>query len=144
MLANEVFARANAGASFDTWRLFQIVYIVSHLPALAAREHTDAELRRELDHVDVLWFPAGGGKTEAYLGLIIGALFYDRLRGKHAGVTSWLRFPLRMLSVQQLFRMLRVLVIAEDLRVERSIGAMDDDPFALGYLVGIRWNTELA
>ena len=136
MLANEVFARANAGASFDTWRLFQIVYIISHLPALAARELTDAELRRELDHVDVLWFPAGGGKTEAYLGLIIGALFYDRLRGKHAGVTSWLRFPLRMLSVQQLFRMLRVLVIAEDLRVERSIGATDDDPFALGYLVG--------
>ncbi len=135
-LANEVFARANAGASFDTWRLFQIVYIVSHLPALAAREHTDAELRRELDHVDVLWFPAGGGKTEAYLGLIIGALFYDRLRGKHAGVTSWLRFPLRMLSVQQLFRMLRVLVIAEDLRAERSIGSRDDDPFALGYLVG--------
>jgi hypothetical protein len=135
-LANEVFALANAGASFDTWRLFQIVYIVSHLPALAAREHADAELRRELDHVDVLWFPAGGGKTEAYLGLIIGALFYDRLRGKHAGVTSWLRFPLRMLSVQQLFRMLRVLVVAEDLREARSIGSTDDDPFALGYLVG--------
>jgi hypothetical protein len=135
-LANEVFAKANAGASFDTWRLFQIVYIISHLPALAARERTDGEMRRELDHVDVLWFPAGGGKTEAYLGLIIAALFYDRLRGKHAGVTSWLRFPLRMLSVQQLFRLLRVLVVAEDLRIERGIGSRHDDPFALGYLVG--------
>jgi Helicase conserved C-terminal domain len=135
-LANEVFARVNARASFDTWRLFQIVYIVSHLPALAAREHADAELRAELDHADVLWFPAGGGKTEAYLGLIITALFYDRLRGKHAGVTSWLRFPLRMLSVQQLSRMLRVLVIAEDLRIERGVGLASDDPFALGYLVG--------
>ena len=135
-LANEVFARANADASFDTWRLFQIVYIVSHLPALAVRERTDTEMRRELDHVDVLWFPAGGGKTEAYLGLIIAALFYDRLRGKHAGVTSWLRFPLRMLSVQQLFRTLRVLVIAEDLRIERGVGSRHDDPFALGYLVG--------
>jgi hypothetical protein len=135
-LANEVFAQANARASFDTWRLFQIVYIVSHLPALAARESSDAEMRRELDHVDVLWFPAGGGKTEAYLGLIIAALFYDRLRGKHAGVTSWLRFPLRMLSVQQLSRMLRVLVSAEDLRVTRGVGTADDDPFALGYLVG--------
>jgi helicase-like protein len=135
-LANEVFARANAGKSFDTWRLFQLVYIVTHLPALAAREHDDAELRRELDHVDVLWFPAGGGKTEAYLGLIITALFYDRLRGKDAGVTSWLRFPLRMLSVQQLFRMLRVLVLAEDLRRERHIGPNTADPFALGYLVG--------
>ncbi|UOY00285.1 helicase-related protein [Blastococcus sp. PRF04-17] len=135
-LANEVFRRANAGKPFDTWRLFQLVYIVTHLPALAARELDDLEMRRELDHVDVLWFPAGGGKTEAYLGLIIAALFYDRLRGKHAGVTSWLRFPLRMLSVQQLYRMLRVLVLAEELRQEEGIGAADDDPFALGYLVG--------
>jgi hypothetical protein len=84
----------------------------------------------------VLWFPAGGGKTEAYLGLIITALFYDRLRGKDSAVTSWLRFPLRMLSVQQLSRMLRVLVVAEQLRIERSIGSVSADPFALGYLVG--------
>lgn len=137
-LANEVFAKANQGKSFDTWRLFQLAYIVTHLPALAAREHDDPKLRRELDHVDVLWFPAGGGKTEAYLGLIITALFYDRLRGKDAGVTAWLRFPLRMLSVQQLFRMLRVLVIAEELRETRSIGDSKADPFALGYLVGGR------
>ncbi|MBO3084099.1 helicase-related protein [Cellulomonas fengjieae] len=135
-LANEVFAQANSGARFDTWRLFQLVYIVSHLPALAARENDDVEMRRELDHADVLWFPAGGGKTEAYLGLIITAMFYDRDRGKDGGVTSWLRFPLRMLSVQQLFRMLRVLVIAEDLRRENNIGRAGADPFSLGYLVG--------
>lgn len=135
-LANETFALANAGRPFATWRLFQLVYIVTHLPALAARESNDADYRRELDHVDVLWFPAGGGKTEAYLGLIVTALFYDRLRGKNAGVTTWLRFPLRMLSVQQVFRMLRVLVVAEDLRRERHIGSGSADPFALGYLVG--------
>ncbi|WP_299450968.1 helicase-related protein [uncultured Serinicoccus sp.] len=135
-LANETFARANAGKPFSTWRLFQLVYIVTHLPALVAREKDDPEYRRELDHVDVLWFPAGGGKTEAYLGLIVTALFYDRLRGKNAGVTTWLRFPLRMLSVQQVFRMLRVLVVAEDLRGEKHIADPDADPFALGYLVG--------
>jgi hypothetical protein len=145
-LANDVFARANAGKTFDTWRLFQLVYIVSHLPALATRELNDAEMRRELDYADVLWFPAGGGKTEAYLGLIVTAMFYDRMRGKGAGVTSWLRFPLRMLSVQQLFRMLSVLVIAEDLRLARGIGP-HTDPFSLGYLVGsggtpngLRWS----
>ena len=135
-LANEVFARANAGKPFDTWRLFQLVYIVTHLPALAAREHDDPDMRRELDHVDVLWFPAGGGKTEAYLGLIVTALFYDRLRGKDAGVTSWLRFPLRMLSVQQL--------VPHAARARHRRGPArrarhrrpDADPFALGYLVG--------
>ncbi|MBB4854036.1 hypothetical protein HNP40_001416 [Mycobacteroides chelonae] len=135
-LANETFSRANADKPFTTWRLFQLVYIVTNLPALVARELNDPEYRRELDHVDVLWFPAGGGKTEAYLGLIISALFYDRLRGKDAGVTAWLRFPLRMLSVQQVFRMLRVLVIAESLRREENVGSPDADPFALGYLVG--------
>ena len=49
----------------------------------------------------MLWFPTGGGKTEAYLGLIVTAIFYDRFRGKDRGVTAWLKFPLRMLSVQQ-------------------------------------------
>lgn len=136
-LANEVFARVNEHRPYDSWRLFQLVYLVTHLPALAAREHRDrADLRAELDHTDVLWFPAGGGKTEAYLGLILTALFYDRLRGKHAGVSAWLRFPLRMLSVQQLDRTLRLLAVAETLRCEQRIGAADDDPFALGYLAG--------
>ena len=78
------------------------------------------------------------------MGLIIAALFYDRLRGKYAGVTSWLRFPLRMLSVQQLSRMLRVLVIAEDLRVATCIGTADDDPFALGLPGRIGGNAERA
>ena len=135
-LANRTFARLNAAKPFDSWRLFQFVYIVTNLPALAAREkngRTDlvSELR---DFADVLWFPTGGGKTEAYLGLIVTALFYDRLRGKAHGPTAWLKFPLRMLSVQQLVRVLRILVVAEDLRREATGGV--GDPFTLGYMVG--------
>lgn len=134
-LANLAFSRANADKGYDSWRLFQIVYLVSHLPDLAAREHTDDPLyRRELDFADVLWVPTGGGKTEAYLGLIVTALLYDRLRGKAKGVTAWLKFPLRMLSVQQLSRVLRILVEAEGIRREELQGA--GGPFELGYLVG--------
>lgn len=133
-LTNQTFATLTEGA-YDTWRLFQIVYLVLHLPALAAREHRGRpDLVSELDHVDVLWFPTGGGKTEAYLGLIVTALFYDRLRGKARGVTAWLKFPLRMLSVQQLARVLRALVVAEDLR-KRELGG-PGRPFELGYFVG--------
>lgn len=133
-LANESFARANQAKSYSSWRLFQLVYIVSHIPALAARESNDAKQLAELDNVDVLWFPTGGGKTEAYLGLTLVAAFYDRLRGKKAGVTAWLKFPLRMLSVQQLIRVLRILAVADDVRQEslEHAGA----PFELGYLVG--------
>src|SRR5690606_3503431 len=81
-LANQAFSQTNAHKSYDSWRLFQLVYIVMHLPALAAREHRQrTDFRKELDKVDVLWLPTGGGKPEAYLGLILVAAFYDRLRG---------------------------------------------------------------
>ncbi len=136
ILANAVFAKANESRPYSAWRLFQLVFIVSHLPALAARENRDnIDLLREIEHADVLWFPTGGGKTEAYLGLIVAALFYDRLRGKKRGVSAWLKFPLRMLSVQQLARVLRVLVIAEALR-ESELDDLQAAPFRLGYLVG--------
>jgi len=134
-LANRSFAEANAGRDYRSWRLFQLVYIVSQLPALAARTHPeDVRFTSELDYADVLWFPTGGGKTEAYLGLIVTAAFYDRLRGKSRGVTAWLKFPLRMLSVQQLARVLRILVNADEIRQKEidEPGA----PFELGYLVG--------
>jgi hypothetical protein len=134
-LTNQSFAEANAGREHSSWRLFQLVYIVSQLPALAARTHPEeARFTSELDYADVLWFPTGGGKTEAYLGLIVTASFYDRLRGKSRGVTSWLKFPLRMLSVQQLARVLRILVFADEIRQNEL-----DEPgasFELGYLVG--------
>ncbi|SHU25857.1 helicase domain-containing protein [Mycobacteroides abscessus subsp. bolletii] len=130
-LANRAFAGSRAGGR---WRLFQLVFIMSELAALAGRENpTQPRLRAELDAVDVLWFPTGGGKTEAYLGLIVTALFYDRLRGKERGTTAWLLFPLRMLSVQQLARVNEILHHAE---VARSTENLGGDQFSLGYFVG--------
>lgn len=131
-LANTAFAASRGSTA--RWRLFQLVFIISELAALAGRENpSDPRLRDELDAVDVLWFPTGGGKTEAYLGLIVAALFYDRLRGKERGTSAWLLFPLRMLSVQQLSRVNEVLHHAEAARAAEDIGG---DPFSLGYFVG--------
>lgn len=131
-LANTAFAGSRGPSA--RWRLFQLVFIVSELAALAGRENpTDPLLRDELDAVDVLWFPTGGGKTEAYLGLIVVALFYDRLRGKERGTSAWLLFPLRMLSVQQLSRINEILHHAE---VARAAENIHGDPFTLGYFVG--------
>lgn len=130
-----VFERAGAPRGIDRWRLFQLGFIVTQLPSLAVREGVVAS--DALEYADVLWFPTGGGKTEAYLGLIACALLYDRLRGKAAGVTSWLRFPLRMLSVQQLQRAVRVLYETEQER-QALLGdqAENSDPISLGYFVG--------
>lgn len=131
---------------FPAWRLFQIVFIVTQLPALVVRENinrgewppgTPHDWSDILDRADVLWFPTGGGKTEAYLGLVGCAALYDRLRGKLQGVCAWLRFPLRMLSVQQLQRAIRMVWQMDQQRreLEREHGSLGE-PFSLGYFVG--------
>ena len=141
---NRVFGRlaAKSGGKVRAWRLFQVGFIVSQMPALAVREiqsvdndaYSDA-LRAALDEVAVLWFPTGGGKTEAYLGLIAAALIYDRLRGKSRGVCAWMRFPLRMLSLQQMERLARVIAALNEFRAEEETVNIGD-PFAIGYYVG--------
>jgi hypothetical protein len=139
---NRVFQRTS---KFQSWHLFQIVFIVSELPSLAIREGisngewpsgTSHDWRAVLSSADVLWFPTGGGKTEAYLGLISCAALYDRLRGKSFGVTAWLRFPLRMLSVQQLQRAARVVWETEKERRTLIADDQNSEPISLGYFVG--------
>lgn len=133
-LMNKVNARQH---DFPGWRLFQAVFIVSNLSAIVSRERPDLETEYD-DMADVLWFPTGGGKTEAYLGLIIFNLFYDRLRGKSQGVTAWIRFPLRLLSRQQKSRFLESLLHAEQLRRSDSELGLNGsgDPFSLGFFAG--------
>lgn len=141
---NRVMGRLASG--YDRWRLFQIVFLVTQLPVLVLREGiADGEWPAGVQHSwpedlewgDVLWFPTGGGKTEAYLGLVCCAMLYDRLRGKTLGMTAWLRFPLRMLSVQQLQRAMRMIWEAEKER-QALLGdaAAESDPLRLGYFVG--------
>ena len=82
--------------------------------------------------VDTLWFATGGGKTETYLLYVLTAAFHDRLRGKTEGITSWGRFPLRMLSLQQTQRFADVLVAADLVRRDEKIRGA----FSLGFMVG--------
>ena len=143
-LMNRVFGRVakRTGGRVRAWRLFQIGFIVSQLPSIAVRELSDGpdddyarSLKSALREVGVLWFPTGGGKTEAYLGLIAIALLFDRLRGKTRGICAWMRFPLRMLSLQQLERLARVIAALNELRSEVP-SIQVGDPFAIGYYVG--------
>lgn len=142
--ANRVMGKLARG--YDSWRLFQLVFLVTQLPSLAIRqgiesgefpEGTPRNWADTLEWGDVLWFRTGGGKTEAYLGLACCAMLYDRLRGKSFGVTAWLRFPLRMLSIQQLQRAMRVVWETEQER-KALLGAeaSKSDPIRLGYFVG--------
>jgi hypothetical protein len=137
-LTNETFNRAGRGHKVS-WRLFQVVFLVSQIPGIAALECSTPEDSAEREIVDIIFFPTGGGKTEAYLGTIVFHCFFDRLRGKTAGVTAWTRFPLRLLTLQQTQRVADVIGLAEIIRLEQSdprLKSNSVDGFAVGYFVG--------
>lgn len=137
-LTNETFRRAGDRPSPKrTWRLFQIVFLVSQIPGIAAlaNPRSPDELEREM--VDIIYFPTGGGKTEAYLGVLVFHCFFDRLRGKQAGVTAWTRFPLRLLTLQQTQRMSDIIGMAELVRRAQEEPRLKNAAgFAVGYFVG--------
>ena len=136
-LTNEVFQRGPN----NEWRIFQIVFLISQLPGIIALSNRDPYGLDERKCVDIIYFPTGGGKTEAYLGVTIFHCFFDRLRGKSAGVTAWARFPLRLLTVQQMQRFADVVGMAEIVRLEqndRRLNSPGVDGFAVGYFVGQR------
>lgn len=128
----------NSAKGYDSWRLFQIVFVVSLILDVVAHEpdlmlDDDIVSKAKTDTVDILYFPTGGGKTEAFLGIMIFNLFFDRLRGKEYGNTALLKYPLRLLSVQQVQRVANILAVAEVIRVNEELGG---DVFSLGYFVG--------
>lgn len=139
-LTNETFRRTGNHPTKPkiSWRLFQIVFVVTQIPGIATLKTSTLAGLAEREMVDIIYFPTGGGKTEAYLGVLVFHCFFDRLRGKTAGVTAWLRFPLRLLTLQQTQRMADVIGMAEIVRREQSdhhlSGAVTG--FSVGYFVG--------
>lgn len=135
------------GSGNDTdelqWRPFQLAFQLLGIPGLVepAREGR-ATLERLT--MDLLWFPTGGGKTEAYLGLIAFLLIHRRLRlaprpDEGAGVTAIMRYTLRLLTVQQFERAARMVLACEHLRREANRGgdsSLGTAPFGIGLWVG--------
>ena len=117
------------------WRAFQLAFILLNIAGLAEPEDTDREI------VDLLFFPTGGGKTEAYLGLAAFVIVLRRLRNpdrqrlQGAGVAVIMRYTLRLLTLDQLSRAAGLICALE---LERSA---DPDrygvwPFEIGLWVG--------
>jgi len=121
------------GKSFDGWHLFQLGFILTQVRAVYERHALPHDRRNVAEFADVLWFATGGGKTEAYLGIICIAMLYARLKGRLYGTTAWMRFPLRMLSAQQFQRLSYVVAQAEMLRCREGIKG---HPFTVGYYTG--------
>lgn len=139
ILTNRTFQHAARQRGWDEktagWRLFQLGFIISGIPAVATRMdefHAHYDATRD-ERVSLLYFATGGGKSEAFFGLLIFSLFLDRLRGKLRGVTALMRYPLRLLTAQQARRLARILAEAEVIKSEEKIGGA---PFEIGFWVG--------
>lgn len=140
-LTNEVFKRAGekSNPKKTSWRLFQIVFFVSQIPDIASLDPNIKVSNSHRDTVDIIYFPTGGGKTETYLAVTVFQVFFDRFRGKKGGVSVWTRFPLRLLSIQQMQRFADIIGIAELLRLKQKDSRLNGenvDSFAVGYFVG--------
>lgn len=148
-LTNQAFYRrfsSHREEDRPKWRLFQLVFVVSALTDLLARELQESQEQLSKMKADLISFPTGAGKTEAFTGVVIVQAFYDRLRGKNFGVSAWMKFPLRFLTLQQLERALLAIdsanIVLEEnrelitkVREEYNLGS-DFESFSVGYFVG--------
>lgn len=114
-----------------TWRPFQLGFILVALTSTADANHPDRDL------VDLIWFPTGGGKTEAYLGLAAFEIFRRRLEhGIRGGGTAVItRYTLRLLTTQQFQRAATLVCAMERLRANDPL-AQGMAPFTIGLWVG--------
>ncbi|WP_309052933.1 helicase-related protein [Streptomyces sp.] len=112
------------------WRPFQIAFVLLCMAGIDDPRHDDRKIS------DLLWFPTGGGKTEAYLGLIALTAFLRRIRrgASGGGVTVLMRYTLRLLTLQQFERAAILLCAMEHMR--RRTPELGDEEFSVGMWVG--------
>lgn len=111
------------------WRPFQIAFLLACLPELVYQESA------ERGTVDLIFFPTGGGKTEAYLGAAAISMIARRLRNPaDAGTEVLMRYTLRLLTAQQFLRAAALICVLEDIR--RQSPALGTEPFSIGIWLG--------
>ncbi|MEH7537436.1 helicase-related protein [Bacillus toyonensis] len=114
----------------NTWRAFQIAFILMSIDSLVDEKCTSREV------VDLIWFPTGGGKTEAYLGVAAFQMILRRLKNPlDAGVDVMMRYTLRLLTADQFQRSSRLICALEYLRRKNNL-KLGDIPFSIGIWVG--------
>lgn len=129
-----------------SWRTFQIAFLLATLPGMTRLDHPD-RTDPERAKADLLWFPTGGGKTEAYLGASAYVMALRRLQGDvegrsgEYGVAVLMRYTLRVLTLQQFQRASALICACETIRREAAANGAakwGTEPFRIGLWVGYR------
>ena len=130
------------GTEKPSWYPFQLAFILLNLPSLTDLNHPDrTEIRNAT--ADLLWFPTGGGKTEAYLGLTAYTIAIRRRQGVvegrsgEDGVAVLMRYTLRLLTIQQFQRATTLICACEHIR-RSDENKWGKNPFRIGLWVGYR------
>ncbi len=118
------------------WRAFQLAFILLNLDGVF-KSAEDLNWDKRNNWVDLVWFPTGGGKTEAYLGLIALTIINRRkeFKEKGGGTTAIMRYTLRLLTMQQ-FQRASLVIMALELIRRWGDYALGDEPINIGLWVG--------
>lgn len=114
------------------WRMFQLAFLLVSITGMTNEKSVDRDL------VDLIWFPTGGGKTEAYLGLTAFTIFYRRLAhvNESGGTTVIMRYTLRLLAAQQFTRASTLICACEAIRKNIKGVNLGDEKITIGLWIG--------
>ncbi|AYN03599.1 helicase-related protein [Flavobacterium sp. 140616W15] len=132
------------------WRSFQIAFILLNVDAFVQPDAADKTVEKVFSEgwperneiADLVWFPTGGGKTEAYLGIIAFAIAYRRFtkESKSGGTTVLMRYTLRLLTLQQFQRATMLICALEVIRKDNfnipHSCSLGDERITIGLFVG--------
>jgi hypothetical protein len=117
------------------YRPFQLAFLLLSIEGIVKPESTSRK-----DIVDLIWFPTGGGKTEAYLAVTAFTIAHRRLTNQtgYEGTTVIMRYTLRLLTAQQFERASRLITSLEFLRKQKEFNSeLKDEPITIGLWVGM-------
>ena len=135
-----IYESSSEDSRLGVWRAFQIAFLLMSIDGVRDISSKDRDV------VDLIWFPTGGGKTEAYLAVMAFYMFHERLLietgnpgPKRDGTNVLMRYTLRMLTTQQFQRAASLICAMEYLRRNSSqheFGNVSGGRFSLGLWIG--------